>query len=242
MKSQPIMQIVSTVKGLSKIEESLPKPAIKYLPEWWKNTPHVSQDVFAHNPFGGNVKNCPSFPDYFSQGVVIPMWVDSVISYDQETEEWGWKTANADFSWGYHPKEQYMDYVDHNYLGSKPRATFKANSPWRVITKPGYSVLQLPVFYHFHEDFTVLPGIVDTDMAHQINPPVLFMSDKKDIFIPRGTPFVQYIPFKREELILEVRDASEEDRQLFDQLRLESSLQFPGSKFYINKRKKWRTK
>jgi hypothetical protein len=170
------------------------------------------------------------------------MWVDSVISYDEETEEWGWKTSNADFSWGFHPKEQYSEYVDHVYLGDRPKAVFKANSPWRIITKKGYSVLQLPVFYHFNKYFTVLPGVVDTDMAHQINPTVLFMSDKKDIFIPRGTPLVQYIPFKREDLSLEVRDSTEQDNILFSQLQLESSVQFPGSKFYINKRKKWRAK
>jgi hypothetical protein len=236
------MQVISTVPGLSKIDESLPKPAIKYIPDWWRQTPHVPQDVFASNPFGGNVKNCPSFPDYFSQGIIIPMWVDSVISYDEETEEWGWKTSNANFSWGFHPKEQYSKYVDHVYLGDRPKAVFKANSPWRIITKKGYSVLQLPVFYHFNKDFTVLPGVVDTDMAHQINPTVLFMSDKKDIFIPRGTPLVQYIPFKREDLSLEVRDSTEQDNILFSQLQLESSVQFPGSKFYINKRKKWRAK
>jgi hypothetical protein len=36
---------------------------------------------------------------------------------------------------------------------------------------------------------------------------------KKEIFIPRGTPLAHYIPFKREKVDLEIRYATEKDKE-----------------------------
>ena len=41
--------------------------AIKYIPEWWKNTPgvHPEQDI-------QTVKKCPAFLNFYKRGIIIP--------------------------------------------------------------------------------------------------------------------------------------------------------------------------
>ena len=67
----------------------------------------------------------------------------------------------------------------------------------------------LAPYYQFEKRFTVLSGIVETDSYHHINFPTL-LHTKKDIIIERGTPFIQVIPFKRDDFILDMGQMSEE--------------------------------
>jgi hypothetical protein len=242
IKSVPI-HIVSTVKGLDLIEECRPQPAIKFLPEWWKKTKHIPQRFsypLGKSPevFAGNVKSCPSFPDFFSQGFIIPMWTDTILRYNKKTTEYSWHTSNSDFTWDIHSHEQYIDDVNHSFLSKKASMVFKANSPWRMITPKGYSVLQLPLFYHFNDDFTVMPGIVDTDIHSQLNQQVLYMSDKDEILIKRGTPFVQYIPFKRISYSYQTGYMTNKQKNIFEIQDHDVHGRFGGSNWYRDARRK----
>ena len=180
------IKFVSTVKGLESIEECLPKPAKNFIPEWFKNIPNDSPR---------SVKICPSFPDYFSQGYIIPMWAD--VKLKNIGERWSWETPTDAFKWDAHFKDQLIDHKKPNFAGVEGQVVFKANCPWRIITPPGWSVLQLPLFYHFNKEWSVMPGIIDTDIHTEINQQVLYHGDGKEIKINCGDPFVLYIPFKR---------------------------------------------
>jgi len=234
---KPFIDFVSTIPGLESIEDTIPKPAIKYIPEWWKDLSYVSSYHGLDEAVAGNVKNCPSFMDYFSQGYILPMWTDVILYYNSDTKDWAWRTPDPRFSFSNHNNGQYIDHVSHKFLGKSSYFVFKASCPWRIITAPGYSTYQLPVFYHFNEDFSVLPGIRDSDTYHQINPQIVIHSDKKEIFIPRGTPFAQYVPFKREKVTGKIRSASEKDNQKFIKDDLRFTTKFMGSNTYVNDRK-----
>jgi hypothetical protein len=212
MRSDKI-SFISTVDGLESIEECLPKPAKNFIPKWFKDVP------LEINKLGDTlktVKGCPSFPDYFSQGYIIPMWSDTFLNYNKENNEWAWKTSIIDFKWEIHPNAQLLDHTNVSFNGAEAHFTFKAVSPWRIITPPGWSVLQLPLFYHFNQEWSVLPGVIDTDIHSQINQQVLYHSDKKEIKINRGDPFVLYIPFKRSnKLKYDVRYQTEKDKKIF---------------------------
>ena len=236
-KQKPYIQFVSTVPGLSSIEECLPKPSIKFIPEWWKGMQHVPKYHHLDEAVAGNVKNCPSFMDYFSNGYILPMWADTILYYNEETKDWAWRSSDEKFTYSSHNGGQYLDHVNHSFLGEDSYFIFKAQCPWRIITKPGYSTYQLPLLYHFNKDFSVLPGIRDSDTYHQINPQIVIHSNKKEIFIPRGTPLAQYIPFKREKEKINVRDAGEKDFNLFTKNDLEFATKFKGSDIYIKNRK-----
>ncbi len=180
------IQFISTVEGLETIEECLPKPAKHFIPKWFKDIPNSDPMT---------VKVCPSFPDYFSQGYVIPMWSDTQLIND--VNGWSWKTSTDKFTWSVHENFQFLNYTKANFSGSDSQFVFKANCPWRIITPPGWSVLQLPLFYHFNKKWSVLPGIIDTDIHHEINQQVLYHGNGEPVSIACGDPFVLYIPFKR---------------------------------------------
>lgn len=234
----PLIELVSTVKGLELLKEVAPGPASKFIPNWWKTTETFKGFVNHQQRVSGNVKTCPSFPDYLSSGVIIPMWADVLLYFNEETKSWAWKSPSSEFDWGIHDHYQFLESVPFEYLGKKAKIVFKATSPWKLITPPGYSVLQLPVFYHYTNDFVVMPGIVDTDRHHIINQQLLFLSDKKEFIIERGTPFVQYVPFKREPFKTEVRYQTEKDIEKFNYNILRLSSKFDGSSEYMKQRKR----
>lgn len=212
------IQFISMTPGLSDIEWARPKPAKQFIPEWFKNIP---------NDAPTSVKKCPSFPDYFSQGFIIPMWMDSMLSLDKENGGWRTESSKMFHEWGAHAPSQLLDYVESSHLGNKTDFVFKANAPWRIITEPGWSVLQLPVFYNFNKNWTVLPGVIDTDIHHEINIQVLYHGkNKENVLINAGEAFVVYIPFKRQKIKLDVRDASEQEARKIEQKSLEIHTKF----------------
>ncbi len=223
-KSEKI-EFISTVEGLDDIEECRPKPAKKYIPEWFKQMP--SKDGIP------TVRQCPSFPDFFSQGYIVPMWVDSKICYNPELQTWEWLNATEAYRWEVHQNSQMIDHVKPNFNGIDGQFIFKALCPWRVITPPGWSVLQLPLFYHFNQKWSILPGVIDTDIHNQINQQVLYHGNGMEVDIKRGEPFALYIPFKRDsKLDLTVRHWNEDDKSFFHKRELNIASKFIGSGVY----------
>jgi hypothetical protein len=213
MEEQPVIKFVSMLPGLDSIKDVQPVPAREFYPKWWKTAPFKDEisDTFT-------VKACPALPDYFSQGYVLPMWADTTLEYDPETTRFRWEVGKAGvpYTWSDHGNQQFLDHVDGaNHQGSPVNYVFKADCPWRMITPPGYSILQLPLFYHFNNQFSVLPGVIRTDIYHELNQQVLFHAPGGSIHIPRGTPFVHYIPIKREEYVLDVHDITKDEEKIF---------------------------
>ena len=231
---EPLIEFVSMVPGLTLVEECLPKRTSKFVPEWWKKTPLLSKELESYfDPeLKHTVKNCPSFPEYFGEGFIVPMWTDSVLRYEQDTDTWAWQTRNSNYSWELHSKAQLGPHFHPRFYGKSGFAVFKALCPWRMKTPLGYSVLQLPVFYDLNPDFTVFPGVIRTDNWGYINQQVLLHSDKTEVFIPRGTPLAQYIPFKRTKYEYEVREATEEDKLFFAKQDAHITTKFIGSSEY----------
>ena len=202
------IKFVSTIEGLELIDKSLPRPAKHFIPQWFKDIPSQTGDITT-------VKKCPSFPDYFSQGYILPMWTDVKLKY--ENNVWNWQTPTDKITWSHHDNNQFLDYVTPSFNGVDAQFVFKTHCPWRIITPPGWSVLQLPLFYHFNQEWSVLPGILDSDIYSQINQQVLYHGDGKEIMIKAGDPFALYIPFKRSnKLKYEVGYENKKDRQIFN--------------------------
>jgi hypothetical protein len=204
------IQFISTVEGLESIEECLPRPAKNFIPQWFKDIPLKEN-------FMSTVKICPSFPDFFSQGYIIPMWSDVKLKFDKENQSWEWKTPINNFNWDIHPPDQLLSHTKVGFNGIDSQFVFKAGSPWKIITPPGWSVLQLPLFYHFNKEWSVMPGIIDTDIHSAVNQQVLYHGDGKEITINRGDPFVLYIPFERsKKLKHEIKYQTEKDKRIFN--------------------------
>lgn len=194
--------------------------------------------LFENSEDKPTVKACPSFTDYFSQGFVLPAWTDVKASYSVSKDYWsldypGHIDDNL-YNWGIHFNGQFLDYVDAKFYGKKPTLVFKANSPWRIITKPGWSVLALPLFYHFDNPLVAMPGIIDTDTVHQANIQLFYFDDDKTINIKQGDPLIQYIPFKRNDVVksFDVRSATTKDQAKISKAETSIDTKFINSGTY----------
>ncbi len=213
------IEFKTDVVGLESI--SPVKKSNSFIPSWFKDmddyiirqpNPSGLPNAFgktketAKKHSGGTVKRCPAIIDLITEGFVIPMWCDFLIQRNDALLEWD----NKNFPYGieFHSKEQ----ISHWKLKKTdfPEGV-KFVNPWRIYTPPGYSVLFIAPFYEFEKRFTVLPGIVETDTYHHINFPSIVHTNK-DLIIDRGTPFIQVIPFKRDDYDFDVGQMSEKQK------------------------------
>ena len=182
------MEIFTPFEFLLDIEETRPKPARNFIPQWWKTMPRSAQEFGVEK---NTVKTCPSFVQMFSQGIVLPMWCDTVLS--KMEQQYFWRTANDNFTWEFHSNWQFLDHVDI----PEYKQIYKAVCPWYIKTPPNVSVFQFPMFFDFNQDWTIMPGVLNTDFYYQLNQQVIYTSQKDEIKINRGEAFVWYIPFVR---------------------------------------------
>ena len=218
------------LKGLPEIEPI--KPAIKFLPEWFKNVPLYPPDSNLNPDLHlGTIKQCPGFIDLFKKGFVVPLWCDLYLEI-KETEI-KWKTPNDKFIFSFHNNVQFKDHLP-SHAQKNVIAVLKTICPWRVRTPPEISLLQLPMLYHYNPHFTVASGIVDTDIYHEINQQMIFHKIE-NIKIKRGTPLCMYIPFRREEFNYIVRETNSTDEKIQNKHFFDASSTFSG--FYQQRQK-----
>jgi hypothetical protein len=238
---EPIISFIPSLSGLSLIPECTPKPSSNFIPEWWKTTKLKPLEMSTTTHYQGNIKNCPSFAEWFSKGYVVPMWADSFISYDKEQKTWNARTRDNRTPWGAQPEEtNFLNDMPYKHLGVESVFAFKAISPWKIVTKPGYSILVLPLFFHFNSEYSVVPGIVDTDTHHVVNPDIVYHTDKKEVYIERGTPLFQVVPFKRESQTYQVAEIVDIPKTMFKRLArndAQISTKFSGLRAYQAGRK-----
>lgn len=228
---KPLIEFVSRVKGLEEMQEIIPKPTKSFIPEWFKDTPNNLNSV----------KMCPSFPDYFSQGYVISAWADVILKYDKKSMRWDIKSSDLFHKWDIHTNNQFLDFAPATTpfpVKKDVSIIFKASSPWAVFTPKGYSIMQLPMLYNYDNEFSVVPGIIDTDIIHDLSIQMMFPADRDELYIKRGTPLATYIPFKRTKYTHVIRYENENDRKRLSSTKLYLASYFMGSGAYRKMQRK----
>ena len=186
------------------IEE--PKPANKFIPEWYKNTKSYINDE--KKPVGdgttaATIKRCMPVLDAITGGYIITLPADVYVSLkenDKGEKEQFFEWASLGII-SFHPITQAPEHPS-----VKPHAYPKFNNPWAIKTPKGYSTLFVQPF-HRESIFTILPGIVDTDIyTAPVNFPFVINDPDFEGYIKQGTPIAQVIPVKRDEWIMEIGD------------------------------------
>ena len=196
------MKIIFT--NISGIDIESPKPASKFLPEWYKNTnSYVNNEK---KPIGdgttpATIKRCIPVLDAITGGYIIPLPIDLYVRVKEN------KNGEKDqyFEW---PS---LDFIEFHPISqapkhplSKPYPFPKFMNPWSIKTPKGYSTLFVQPF-HRESIFTILPGIVDTDIyTAPVNFPFVINDPNFEGFIKKGTPMVQVIPIKRDKWTMEI--------------------------------------
>jgi hypothetical protein len=92
---------------------------------------------------------------------------------------------------------------------------YKILNPWKIKTPKGYSCLFVPPLNNADDRFSIIPGIVDTDtFPNEVNFPIILNGDKYPILettIQKGLPYVQIIPFKRDNWKMNVKKRNQEE-------------------------------
>ena len=211
----------SAVEAYYDQKQNWPKPIKLNIPEWYKKIQNSYKEM--------TIKGCMPFLDTLTTGYVLELPQDLHLTHNLLTENKERITvmvpANKDNyisdlininSRGKeetHPIEQLKDssYVEKN----KNLPFQKILNPWFIKTPPGYSCLFVPPLNNTDDRFSIIPGIVDTDIfPRQVNFPFVVNGDKYptlDTLLKRGTPYVQIIPFKRENWEMDITIKKEKE-------------------------------
>lgn len=203
----------STHEDLLEDNDLKPIPAKTDIPNWFKNLEKHAVETF-------NIKGCIPVRDLIMGGYLLKLPITMVIHFNKFNPELNKndvfvKYGRLNESFNTQKLNEYninFNNAEHNIkqLGNenpyvkrnKSFAVPKILNPYLIKTPPGYSCLFIPPQHRSRDYFEILPAIVDTDKYYNfINFPYIWCGEKKENFsvtIKKGTPFVQVIPFKRE--------------------------------------------
>lgn len=209
-----------------------PVPAVKKAPDFYK----AIRPQSGSSPDTGTVKRCIPFLDALSAGFVIPLWADLyVVACEGELQFTFPRNIPMPRSMESHAYEQ----APGHPLADKPygKHFMKFMNPWVVETAPGYSCLFTAPLNHLEPRLKILDGVVDTDTYHaNVNFPFLWTGGHGEFLIPKGTPLVQVIPYKRETFTLEI-GVTDNDRRANVNSRLGTHLKDGYRKEFWSKAK-----
>ncbi len=196
MGSNKIQFIADSKEMLDVLER--PYPSIKKLPDWLCNTPSYIggvRSVDAHSTTNSTVKKCMPVMDSMTAGYHIPTHSDIWVEYGGDENimiRWAWHTLEII---NLHKKEELQTYPIPNGFCPTP---FKFLNPWIIKTKKGWSSYLTHPLHYDDLPFKCVPAIVDTDKYPNNINFIFFLKRGFSGLIPKGTPIMQVIPFKRE--------------------------------------------
>lgn len=201
------MPLISFLNYSLGSDKTMPSSGMKNLPEWYKRMPRYFKNTNGSEITDSTVKGCMPFFDAMSAGYTIntPCDIefyieDGVPNFrvfdDAHSALIGTRDPIDQF---FHPIECYDKHF-HWYPN------------WAVSLEKGYSALYINPINRYDLPFVTTNGIIDNDMV-DVRGFIPFFLKKgfEKVFIPQGTPFVQVIPFKREDWKSEYIELSEED-------------------------------
>jgi hypothetical protein len=189
-----------------------PLPANKYMPDWYKKMPVFKNNKIEIDSFNGRAnltaKACVPFSDSFSMGYIVETWCDINIESGEDEES---------INYAYSSSPQIIEHRDsttNNWSDSYYKMDFAWKLQWIPQLPSGYSMLYTHPFNRPELPFLSLTGIVDSDRFNYeggANHPFLIKKGFSGI-IPAGTPFLQMIPFKRDNWASEFEDHNEKNQ------------------------------
>ena len=184
-----------------------PQPAKNYFPDWLKKVPLYTNNEMTIDLDGYanlTAKACMPFIDTFTSGYIQETWCDIYIDVEEN------------FEYRYSGGPQIMEHrpPDRHFLpkvSGYSQQEFTWKQPWIPQLPDGYSMLYVQPFNRYDLPFLNLSAIIDNDkffMENNTNHPFFIKEGFKGI-IPKGTPYMQMIPIKRDSWKSEFREFDE---------------------------------
>jgi hypothetical protein len=203
----PLIKFIKNRPWLNDNSESVPRPTIKTLPEWYRKGDRFAvrsdNGEYWKNPMdGGKIptwKACPAIFDVMGTGYVYKTPCD--IEFYEEHDQIKAKVLdpqNRDFLQNRPPMPQFKAPMGYH------ETHFAWWSDWAVEVPEGYSVLYTQPFNRFELPFLTTSGIIDNDKVNLPGTMPFFVVKGFTGVVPAGTPYAQMLPFKREDWDSEV--------------------------------------
>lgn len=210
MFSNQEIKHITFIKVNEVSDEYAPKPAYKFIPEWYKKMEPSFPKERTPDALP-TIKKCIPVLDAMTAGYILVTPCDVYVQMKD-----GEPSLQATFD-GYishHPRKQGYKHPSANEYPFP-----KWINPWAIKTPKGYSTLFIPPVHNPNEWFVALEGVVDTDnYSAPVNFPFVLKNPTREGLIPAGTPMVQAIPFKRDKWESSISEDSKDSKQLLTHL------------------------
>lgn len=197
VKNKPI--IVDTFTTNSTVYEFAEiKPAIHFLPQWWKNLPSKYTPDTAQNIELSTIKKCAGFVDNYKNGFIMPLWCD--LQINSSPTEWSVRPSLSNVIINPHDKQQYGPKFDDYWH-------MKIVSPWIFREKTGVKFVWTQPIWNMigiNENIMFAPGIMEYKYQHSTNINLFLSRKNSDFLIEYGTPLVHIFPLS--EKPIEIRN------------------------------------
>lgn len=222
----------------------VPQPAQKVAPEWFmKMNKWYGHDPNLDRNEGkmGSIRQCPAVHDAIFAGYTLFFPSDLYLDASGDDVKYrlpeGWlegsRVPNSGFDYvvQHDPgaTEGYQSTIDFH-----PNS-IKINPFWGIKTEEGYSSLYLHPIHRNDLPFQMVSAIVDTDKFTPRAPYAAFVKRGFVGTIPRGTPMLQVIPFKREDWTMNIGEPS--DSFIRETLQLKSTFTNAYKKIFWTRKK-----
>jgi hypothetical protein len=206
----PKIKFITNRSWLSEDDHSAPKPTSKSLPDWYLSADRFYKYPDGKNyigPDGGKIptwKSCPAIHDILTTGYVyktpcdIEFYEDGGMIKAKVLDE-----KNQDFIQVRPPMHQFVAPMGYH------QDHFAWYPDWAVEVPEGYSVLYSQPYDRYDLPFLTTSGIIDNDKVTLPGTMPFFLVKDWVGIIPAGTPYMQMMPFKREDWTSEYVKESE---------------------------------
>jgi hypothetical protein len=176
-----------------------PISAVSTIPPWYKEIDqYINKEprlriIPGSQSVNATIKLCVPFLDSLTQGYTLVLSDDVMVEKFFDETVFRWRTS-TDLVSDHNPAQHVGLKGPYGYLDR----VYKFINEYVIQTPPGYSVYFSHPNNRYDLPFLTLSGVVDTDTyTSPTNFPFFIREDFEGI-IPKGTPIVQFFPFKRE--------------------------------------------
>lgn len=184
-----------------------PQPARYSLPDWFKDMPRffdIDESIEAPRRWPGTIKDCPAVHDSMTFGYTLflpaDIWFDATkneVAFDIGSFGQGSRINDADFPYVIgHDRRSTKDYIS---IYDFHEESMKWHPYWGIRTDEGFSTMFTHPIHRNDLPFQTVTAIVDTDQFAARSPFSFFIKKGFKGLVPRGTPMMQVIPFRRED-------------------------------------------
>ena len=246
-KNKPSMvRFINTFPKMKNVFPA-PEPAAKNIPTWYKKL----ESFYDNNttPVNGHqqitVKRCVAFLDMLSSGYIIKTPFDIYIDTTGDTPQFDIpETMKVFVSLG---NKALVGSHDLKQVAGYPFDTekyiehlFRVNVIWVVETNPGYSTLFIQPQHQEVSPLSAISAVIDTDTYPSDGLMSFLVKKNFKGIVPKGTPLLQIIPFKREEYESEYIETQEKVSQIKNILLQVRSVFNSGYKKFLWHKKSYR--